>query len=264
MPGLYYQIVKSEKSTTGLEDDSGGRGCIRYAERADRPPVRVDSFLIPLSEISRCPGDRVGLSYWGFSPDPVQRVNSVGYGPETEVHYPHAIPLTDYHVYQLASGGEIDASEVPDDRSEKPASPEFKEPEPGEMAPEIVAEDWINVDGCLDWACLRGQVVLLDFWATWCDPCLANITHLNQIHEKYREDGFQVVSLVEETRPFMEKFIEKHPIRYPIGSNTSSGGAYGVHAIPYVFLVDRTGRISWHGYPDPPTVEEQISSALAA
>ena len=265
LPGLYYQVLLSENATTGLEKDSKGRGCIRYLETRDRQPVRVDSYLIPLSEIARSLGDRVGLCYWGFSPNPVQTVNSVGYEPADEAYSSHSIPLTSYHDYQLISGHEIDPHDIPDDRSEAPPPSErnMQKPQIGAMAPEIIAEDWLNTDGCLNWESLRGQVVLLDFWATWCVPCLAGITHLNQMHEGYRKDGFQVVSLVCERKPFMEKVVEEHSVRYPVGTNTSSGDAYGIDEIPYAFLVDRTGRIRWHGWPDPQIVEEEVAKAVA-
>ena len=263
LPGLYYTIFLEENITTGLEEDSKGRGCIRYVEIRDSQPVRVDSYLIPLSEISRFPGDRVGLCYWGFSPNPVQRVNSVGYEPEDEIYYSHSIPLTYYHDYRLLSGHEINPHDIPDDRSEAPKPKPMQKPQIGAMAPEIIAEDWINVDGCLNWESLRGQVVLLDFWATWCGPCLVGITHLNQMHEAHRKDGFQVISLVLERKPFMEKVIEEHAVRYPVGTNTSSEDAYGVNEIPYAFLVDRTGRIRWHGWPDPQIVEDEVARAVA-
>ncbi len=263
LPGLYYHIFLEENTTTGLEKDSKGRGCIRYVDICDSQPVRVDSYLIPLSEIARSSGDRVGLCYWGFSPSPVQTVNSVGYEPADEDYSSHSIPLTCYHDYQLISGHEIDPHDVPDDRSEAPKPKPMQKPQIGAMAPEIIAEDWINADGCLNWESLRGQVVLLDFWATWCVPCLAGITHLNQMHEAYRQDGFQVVSLVCERKPFMEKVVEEHSVRYPVGTNTSSDDAYGVDGIPYAFLVDRTGRIRWHGWPDPQIVEEEIAKAVA-
>ena len=263
LPGLYYQIFLSGNATSGLEQDSKGRGGIRYVEIRDGQPVRVDSYLIPLSEIAKSPRDRVGLCYWGFSPNPVQRVNSVGYEPEDEIYYSSSIPLTCYHDYRLIASHAIDPHDIPEDRSEAPKPKPMQKPPIDAMAPAIIAEDWLNVDGCLSWESLRGQVVLLDFWATWCVPCLAGITHLNQMHEAHRQDGFQVVSLVLERKPFMEQVIEEHSVRYPVGTNTSSGDAYGVDEIPYAFLIDRTGRIRWHGWPDPPIVEEEVAKAVA-
>ena len=263
LPGLYYQVLLSENATTGLEKDSKGRGGIRYLETRERQPVRVDSYLIPLSEIARSLGDRVGLCYWSFSPNPVQTVNSVGYEPADEAYPSHSIPLTCYHDYQLISGHAINPNDIPDDRLEAPKPKPMQKPPIGAMAPEIIAEDWLNTDGSLNWESLRGQVVLLDFWATWCVLCLAGITHLNQLHEAHRQDGFQVVSLVLERKPIMEKVIEEHSVRYAVGTNTSSGDSYGVNEVPYAFLVDRTGRIRWHGEPDPQIVEEEVAKAVA-
>ena len=144
LSGLYYQVLLSENATTGLEKDSKGRGGIRYLETRDRQPVRVDSYLIPLSEIARSLGDRVGLCYWSFSPNPVQTVNSVGYEPVDEAYSSHSIPLTYYHDYRLISGHEIDPHDIPDDRSEAPKPKPMQKPQIGAMAPEIIVEDWIN------------------------------------------------------------------------------------------------------------------------
>ena len=265
LPGLNYTVFLRENATTGLKNDSRGRGCIRYVEIRDRQPVRVDNYLIPLSEISRSPGDRAGLCYWGYSPEPEQRVNSVGYEPEDQKYNPHSIPFSCYHDYRLISGHEIDPHEIPDDRPETPPSsePEMQKPQIGSMAPGIIAEDWLNADGSLSLESLRGQVVLLVFWATWCGDCLAGITHLNQLHEAHRKDGFQVVSLVIERKPLMEKVIEEHSVRFPVGTNTSGEDSYGVDGVPYAFLVDRTGRIRWHGWPDPRTVEKEVARAVA-
>ena len=265
LPGLHYQVFLRENATTGLEKDSEGRGCIRYVETRGRRPVRVDSCLIPLSEIARSPGDPVGLCYWGCSPKPAQTVNSVGYEPEDEIYSPHSIPLTCYHDYRLISGRGLDPLDIPDDRSEAPTPPErrMQKPQVGTTASGIIAEDWLNVGGGLSWGSLRGQVVLLVFWATWCGDCLAAITHLNQVHEARRKDGFQVVSLVIERKPLMEKVVEKHSVRFPVGTNTSGEDSYGVDEVPYAFLVDRTGRIRWHGWPDPRTVEKEVARAVA-
>ena len=264
LPGLYYQIVLSERSTTGLEDDSKGRGSIRYVETSDGQPVRVDSYLIPLIEISRCLDEEIRLCYWGFSPHPLQTVNSVGYQAKSEVYYPHHVPLSDYHDYRLIPGHEIDPKQIPEDRSEKSTTPQRRKPQIGQIAPNIRAEEWINVDVPINLTALRGQIVLLDFWATWCGPCLAGITHLNQIFEKYHGDEFQLVSLAVETRPFMERFIKKNPIKYPIGTNSLSFDDYGINGIPYAFLIDRTGKIYWHGYPDPPIIDECIFTAIGS
>ena len=265
LPGLYYQIVLSENSTTGLEDDSKGRGSIRYVETSDSQPVRVDNYLISLVEISRCLGDQIKLCYWGFSPHPLQRVNSVGYQAKNEIYYPHHIPLSDYHDYQLIPGHEIDPNQIPEDRLEKPTAPQKQKSKPqiGEIASEISAEEWVNIDVPLTLTALRGRVVLLDFWATWCGPCINAIPHLNQIHKKYHEDAFQLLSLVVETRPFMEKFNQKHSINYPLGTNSSSFDDYGISGIPYAFLLDKAGEVIWHGHPDSGEVDRRISTALA-
>ena len=264
--GLYYQIVTGERSTTGLKDDSGGRGSICYVETSDGRPVRVDNYLLPLEEISQQVGGEIKLAYFGFSPSPILHVNSVGYHHDGEMYYRHHIPLSAYHSFKLSEGETLDVGQIPEGRDDNPVSvheEELAKPNIGDVAPEIVADQWINADAALSLKALRGQVVLLDFWATWCGPCIAGFTHLNQISSKYRDRGFQVLGMAKETRPFLEEFMQKHAILYPLGTNSPSFEEYGIHAIPYVFLIDRGGKISWHGYPDPPVLEEQISLAIS-
>src|SRR5208282_3408710 len=72
--GLHYQIRLDEYTTTGIKDDSHGRGAIRYLNTPGGKLIRVDTYLIPLEEISRHAGDKIRLAYWGQSPKPVLTV----------------------------------------------------------------------------------------------------------------------------------------------------------------------------------------------
>src|SRR5262249_45365060 len=79
--GLHYQICLGKGSKTGIQDDSKGRGAIRYVTLSDGKRVRVDTYLVPLAEISRKVGDKIRLCFWGESPHPALIVNSAGYEP---------------------------------------------------------------------------------------------------------------------------------------------------------------------------------------
>ncbi len=107
MNGLYCQISMGERSSTGLKSDSHGRGAIRYINVAVGKQVRVDTFLIPLTEISRQVGDRIRLCYWGQSPKPMLTVNSAGYARDGKDYFSYRIPLSKYHNYNLTKGDEI-------------------------------------------------------------------------------------------------------------------------------------------------------------
>lgn len=92
----------------------------------------------------------------------------------------------------------------------------------------------------------RGQVVLVDFWATWCLPCREEIPHLIQLQDKYGVRGLQIIGVSmddgpEPVRPFAQQFHMNYPI---VMGNAKIGEEYGgVLGLPIAFLVDREGRI---------------------
>ena len=114
LPGLRYQICEKERSWSFFKSDSQGRGAIRYVEISQGKRARVDTYLIPLAEISKHVGDRIRLCYWGTSPKPQLTVSSAGNGRGRQSPYAFHIPLSRYHDYVLTRGAKIDVSKVPD------------------------------------------------------------------------------------------------------------------------------------------------------
>ena len=94
----------------------------------------------------------------------------------------------------------------------------------------------------------RGQVVLINFWATWCPPCLKEMPMLNELHTTYKDQGVVVLglSLDEEGLSITAPFIEKLGIAYPIvESDKKTYQAYGnILTIPHTFVVDRNGLVT--------------------
>jgi len=95
----------------------------------------------------------------------------------------------------------------------------------------------------------KNKVILLNFFATWCPPCKAEIPHLNHLQKEYGKD-FQVVSvLLERDKPnnFVQKFIDKFNVQYPITNSPEnfnlSAGVGGVQAIPTMFLFTKEGKV---------------------
>lgn len=264
MPGLYYQILLDERSSTTLAQDSRGRGAIRYLELSGRRKVRVDTYLIPLAEISRRVGDRIRLCYWGWSPKPELTVNSAGYQSDRKPSYGFNIPRSQYHEYVLAEGREIDIARIPEGRNDIPSSHPASTPAPriGDTAPEISARGWINLKNSPTLSSLRGKIVLVEFWATWCGPSITSIPHLNELHRKYAGKQFQLLSFVEEGHKTMDAFLNRTHVNYPVGLESSSLEAYGVTGIPDAFVIDQDGKIIWHGHSAAPELDSVISAAL--
>ncbi len=96
-----------------------------------------------------------------------------------------------------------------------------------------------------------GQVVLVNFWATWCPPCRHEIPLLNKLQRRYREAGLQVVGVAIDKRQAVTQFDQELPLEYPVlhGQLEASqvARAYGNEAgvLPYTVIVDRQGMIRY-------------------
>jgi peroxiredoxin len=94
----------------------------------------------------------------------------------------------------------------------------------------------------------RGQVVLINFWASWCGPCRQEMPHLDSIQQKYQGMGFTVFGVnVEQDRAMADKVLRDIPVTFPIlyDSDNEVSQTYDVDAMPTTVLVDRNGEIRY-------------------
>ena len=267
MGGMSYQICLGRGATTHIISNTAGRGAIRYLLLPGDRRVRVDSYVIPLTEISRKVTDTIRLAYYGSSPQPGLIVNSTGYtNPSGRPYYGYSVPLASYHEYVFANGADLALDSVPDGRRDPSlVAPRHRGPVPkvGAIGPEISAKEWLNTGDAPTLAASRGNVVLVEFWATWCGPCVQSIPHLNELQKKYADKGFKIVSFTEQSRQGIESFTKRTPMGYIIGTESEATfDHYGVTGIPQAFVVDKAGRISWAGHSGDTALEGAIQAAL--
>ena len=119
----------------------------------------------------------------------------------------------------------------------------------------------------------RGKVVLLDFWATWCLPCVKSMPELQKLHDRLSGEGFTVVGMsIDEGKKAPEKvrdFVAGRGVGYPIlidNGKASAMTAFNVAVVPTMFLIDAQGRIvgQWTGETDLKQVEAEIAKHLRA
>jgi peroxiredoxin len=123
----------------------------------------------------------------------------------------------------------------------------------GAMAPDFTTQTLDGKD--LKLSDYRGKVVILDFWATWCGPCLAAMPHTQEVAKHYKDQGVVVLgSCTSDTRAKFEGWVKTNQATYPDiiwshdkaerGADRVSRKLYGVSGIPTQFIIDREGRIA--------------------
>lgn len=135
--------------------------------------------------------------------------------------------------------------------------------------PKLNVTDWIlgNPNDVGEWG--DGKIYLLDFWGTWCAPCIKEIPHLSRLQDEYREKGFVVIGYSWEKPEILHRFVRKmgSKMRYVVVSDTTERtlkaytdeklGDDGIQGFPYSYLISASGKIVWRGHP------KSLSTVLA-
>ncbi len=94
----------------------------------------------------------------------------------------------------------------------------------------------------------RGKVVLVDFWASWCPPCLKSLPKYNDLRREIGTADFEIVAInVDENTDDAKKFLQKHPVSYPVAKDPKGvlPGVFGVKAMPTSYLIDQNGVVKY-------------------
>jgi len=115
----------------------------------------------------------------------------------------------------------------------------------------------------------RGQVVMVNFWATWCGPCRQEMPHLNRLYDKYRGSGFQMLGVnIDEDPRAATELAAKLGVHFPVLLDTDKkvSRLYDMSAMPATVVIDRDGKVRFvqRGYREgvEQTYEAQIRALL--
>ncbi|MDR1142707.1 MAG: TlpA family protein disulfide reductase [Spirochaetaceae bacterium] len=92
----------------------------------------------------------------------------------------------------------------------------------------------------------KGKVVLLNFWATWCPPCRAEMPSMETVYKRFKDQGLEILAVdCAEEKAAVERFMEKNKYSYPVLLDTDGtvSSLYGIEAIPTTFILNREGKI---------------------
>jgi cytochrome c biogenesis protein CcmG/thiol:disulfide interchange protein DsbE len=142
--------------------------------------------------------------------------------------------------------------------------------EQGQQAPDFTLPDIAEGKPPITLSALRGKTVYVDFWASWCAPCLRSMPLINELYARYRDQGFEVIAInVDDPIEDGREFLLDTPLDYLIAADTKGEmlGAYAVRGMPTSFLIDRDGvvRMVHTGFRDNDIVliEDAVRSLLA-
>jgi len=137
---------------------------------------------------------------------------------------------------------------------------------PGDQAPALKFEFVVQgpSPGEVNWKTLHGKVVILEFWGSWCAPCVAGIPHLNDLVSRYKGKDVQFIAVGHENPRKVAWFLKQHPIAawVALDMDLSVYKAYSAFGIPHAVVVDQKGTVA--AVLNPNNVTDAVIDAVLA
>ena len=177
-------------------------------------------------------------------------------------------PATNEDVVRWIPAGEEGGWQTPISREIRPA---------GVTPLPLLAPNWfaklprtkldLAGEGSVELASLKGKVVLIDFWASWCGPCLQELPHLQKLHRAMEQKPFAAIAVnVDEGADLAKESAKKIGLTMPIALNNGLDDYFAVRILPTVVVADKTGRIRarWDGYRAgvEKSIQEKVETLL--
>ncbi len=110
---------------------------------------------------------------------------------------------------------------------------------------------------------LKGKVVLIDFWATWCPPCRNSIPVFAKLYNKYHDQGFTVLGISTEEKSVLTRYRDEHNVPYPILLGTKELlRMYEISAIPKMYILDKNGVVRKTQLGFAPELEQGLNTLI--
>jgi len=126
--------------------------------------------------------------------------------------------------------------------------------EVGDSAPALSVDEWLQGEPVQLAGDAQDRIYVVEFWATWCFPCVESIPHLNALQQQYQDKNVKIIGVTDEEPAFVRQFLAENELAYRVARDNNKetwdayARAFGVEQIPHAFVISE-GRIMWHGHP---------------